>query len=111
MITWDDNLWCSEELKGKAARIRRRLRWRKATAAATWCITLAVNKENLFDIYNMGELLFRYYRDSDDDIHIVGLADSREAACELAASMIEKVYDQTGRLDVRGYFSVPVKEQ
>ena len=105
MITWDDNLWCSEELKPKIHQIRRRLRWRKATSAATFCITLASNKQDLFDIFNMGELLFRYYRDSDEDVHIVGRAASREEACELAAKMIEEIYNSTGALDVRTYFA------
>ena len=105
MITWDDDLRCSEELRPKIRQIRRRLRWRRATSAATFCITLASNKNDLFDIFNMGELLFRYYRDSDEDVHIVGLAESREEACELAAKMIEEIYNSTGALDVRGYFA------
>ncbi len=105
MITWDNNLWCSDEMRPKIQQIRRRLRWRRATSAATFCITLASNKQDLFDIFNMGELLFRYYRDSDEDVHIVGLAGSREEACELAAKMIEEIYNSTGALDVRNYFA------
>ena len=105
MITWDDDLRCSGELRPKVTQIRRRLRWRKATSAATFCITLASNKDNLFDIFNMGELLFRYYRESDEDVHIIGLASSREEACELAGQIIEEIYSSTGGLDVRAYFS------
>ncbi len=104
MITWDDNLRCSERIRNELGSIRRRVRRRKATSAATFCITFATNEENLFDIYNMGELLFAHYRRSDVNLHILGLADSREEACELVAEMVKEVYDATGGLDVRKYF-------
>ena len=104
MITWDKNLRCSERIKNEIGSIRRRLRHRKLTSAVTYCITFATNENNLFDIYNMGELLFDYYRKSDIDLHIVGLADSREEACELAAELVGEVYGSTGGLDVRSYF-------
>ena len=109
MITWDDNLRCSERIRKDLRSIRRRVRWRKATSATTFCITFATNEKNLFDIYNMGELLFEHYRRSDVDLHILGLADSREEACELVAEMVKEVYDATGGLDVRKYFGQPNK--
>lgn len=104
MITWDDDLRCSERIQKELGSIRRRVKRRRATSASTFCITLATNEKNLFDIYNMGELLFEHYRRSDIDLHIVGLADSREEACELAAQIVGEIYEATGGLDVRKYF-------
>lgn len=105
MITWNNNLVCTDDITGNVGAIRRRLRFRKAASASTFAITFATNNDNLFDIYNMGELLFRYYRDSKEEIRIVGLASSRDGACELVSSMLEEVYEKTGAFDVRSYFT------
>lgn len=105
MITWNEHLVCTDDITGDVRSIKRRLRFRKAAAAATFAITFATNNDNLFDIYNMGELLFRYYRDSDEKITIVGLASSREGACELVSKMLEDVYKETGTFNVRGYYT------
>lgn len=105
MITWNDNLRSTESVKSNIAGIKRRLRWRKTTSVLNYCIALASNEENLFDIYNMGELLFRYYRDSDVDIHIVGLARTKDEAFELVRDIVQDVYTATGGFDVRKYFN------
>lgn len=105
MITWNEHLVCTDDIKGSTRSVRRRLRFRKAAAANTFAIAFATNRDNLFDIYNMGELLFRYHRDSDEDIRIVGLASSREKACELVSDMLSEVYEKTGAFDVRSYFT------
>ena len=104
MITWDDNLRCSERIRKELGSIRRRVKRRRATSATTFCVTLATNEKNLFDIYNMGELLFEHYRGSETDLHIIGLANTREEACELAAELIGEIYEATGGFDVRKYF-------
>lgn len=105
MITWNDNLVCTDDVKGRERSIKRRLRFRKAALANTFAIAFATNGDNLFDIYNMGEFLFKYYRKSSEEIRIVGLASSRESACELVSSMISEVYEKTGTLDVRKYYT------
>lgn len=105
MITWNEHLVCTDDLSDYAKSIRRRLRFRKAASATTFAIAFSTNEDNLFDIYNMGELLFRYHRDSDEDVRIVGLATSRESACELVSKMLAEIYEKTGAFDVRSYFT------
>ena len=104
MITWDENLLCAEDVKSPVSTIRRRLRWRRSTTCLTYCITYARNGTDLFDIYNMAEFMFKSYAQSSEELHIIGLAGSRETACELAGEIVGRVYERTGGFDVRGYF-------
>ena len=52
----------------------------------------------------MGELFFKRYEESEDELHIVGLAESRDAAIHLAADIVGKVYDVTDSFDIERYF-------
>ena len=104
MITWDENVKMDPEMGSNLKTIKRRLRWHKKTSCATYCLALATNKDNLLDIYNMGELLFKYYQNSDVDIHIVGLAHNKDAAIDLAGEIVSGIYSETGGFDVRGYY-------
>ena len=80
MITWDDHIRFTPKTKKKFGRIKRRLRRHKLTSVLSYCIAFPTNPENKLDIYNMGELLFKRYEEYDDEIHIIGLAESRDAA-------------------------------
>lgn len=104
MITWNDNIRIAEGIDYSVKTVKRRLRWRLTSAALTWCVALAVNENNLLDIYNMGELNFKYYAKSNTEIHVVGIAPSRDAACELASEIIGEIYSETGGFNVRDYF-------
>lgn len=104
MIEWSDRLRCSKGMAGKENKIRKRVEKRSIMSLTAYCVALATNSDNLFDIYNMGELLFRYYRDSDVRIHIVGLAENREAACELAGEIVTECLEKTGSCDVKTFF-------
>lgn len=69
---------------------------------SVYCIAMASNPNNLFDIYNTNEFLFQYYRQKE--IKVVGLASSKESAFEMVADIVNDVYQQTGKLDVRTFF-------
>lgn len=69
---------------------------------SVYCIAMASNSNNLFDIYNTNEFLFRYYRQKE--IKVIGLASSRESAFKMVADIVNNVYQQTGKLDVRTFF-------
>lgn len=104
MITWNDKLKNDPDLDIDVKKVKRRLRWRRKTSLAMYCVALPTNSDNLLDIYNMGELLFKYYAGSNVDIHIVGLAHDKESAINLAGEIISDIYNETGGFDVRGYF-------
>lgn len=101
MIKWYDNLYIDKLLKNKKKKIMKRIDEGKLTLHI-YCITLASNGNNLFDIMNANELLFHYYKKKD--MHILGLALGRESAIEIVAKMIEEIYKSTGDFKVRDYF-------
>ncbi|MCR5685247.1 MAG: hypothetical protein K6G81_07460 [Lachnospiraceae bacterium] len=104
MITWDDHVKFTRAMKNKFGRVKRKLRWHRLSVAKYYCVTFPTNPENKLDIYNMGELFFKRYEDSEDELHIVGLAESRDAAIHLAADIVAEVYDRTDGFDIRRYF-------
>lgn len=72
-------------------------------------ITIADNKNDLFDIYPAAVFKQRTMRKSDRVI--IGIAESYDAAGELIASMIRKCLDECGDLsDIRGYYEEFVRE-
>lgn len=101
MIKWYGQLYTDEVLKKKKAKIMKKLEDGKVTFDI-YCVALASNEENLFDIINTNELLFQHYK--SNDIYIVGLAASRESAVNLVVSMIEEVYHSTGEFQMRKYY-------
>ncbi len=104
MISWSENLRTTDKLRNKTEKIKLRVEKKKLTGIGTFCICFAQNTDNLFDIYNMGELMFSHYRNSSNRIHIIGIAESRDKAKELAAALIDEVFKNTGGFDVRNYF-------
>ena len=105
MITWDEHVRFTPKTKKKFGRVKRRLRRHRLLTALNYCVAFPTNPENKLDIYNMGELLFKRYEEYDEEIHIIGLAESREAAIGLAADIIAEVYDRTDSFDIKKYFT------
>lgn len=104
MISWDSYVRCSPGLTFSVSSVKRRLKFKKLTAIGTFAVALPSNPENILDIYNLGELQFNVYGNCMADIHIIGLAESREAACELASEIIAEVYGKTGSVTVRDFY-------
>lgn len=101
MIKWYPALYLDSVTKKNLRKIKRRMERRKINLRV-YCIALASNEMNLLDIYSTNELLFQYYRQKD--IKVIGLASSKESAIQLVADIVNDVYQQTGRLDVRTFF-------
>lgn len=102
MIRWADKLYLSEDMKAK-----KKIKMMKAIenghlTFVVYCITIASNPNNLFDIMNANELLFHYY--SQKGIDVLGLATSKEQAKFLVKDMLEEIYKETGGFKVREYF-------
>ncbi|HAU87973.1 MAG TPA: hypothetical protein DCW90_21600 [Lachnospiraceae bacterium] len=101
MIKWYPALYLDSVTKKNLRKIKRRMERRKINLSV-YCIALASNEKNLLDIYSTNELLYRYYRHKD--IKVIGLASNKENAIQLVADIVNDVYQQTGRLDVRTFF-------
>ncbi len=101
MIRWADKLYLGDSIKGRKAKVMKAIEAGKL-AFSVYCITYAVNPENLLDIINANELSFSYYQ--KQEMHIVGLAGSKSEALELVRNMIEEMYRETEGFLVREYF-------
>lgn len=102
MIQWASRLFVGDKLKKRKDKAIASINNRRMTYDV-YCIALASQPGNLFDIINANELLFPYYLKTD--IRIVGLAKGREEAINLVQDMIMEVYRNTGAFNVRDYFT------
>ncbi len=101
MIKWSGKLYMDEIIKKEPDKWKSRLEESKLSYSL-FCIALASNEKNLFDIMDCNELWFRHYRRGD--IYIVGLAANKGSAVKLLQDIIEDVYKETGEFKVREYF-------
>ncbi len=69
----------------------------------TYLITLAANPENLLELFSVHELRFPYLRRNCP--LIVGMACCRESALLLFERIVKDVYDRTGTVKIREYFT------
>ena len=102
MITWYHNLYMDDRISKNADKIKSKIEENKPLLDI-YCIALASNENNLFDIMNVNELLFQHYK--RNKIYILGLARGRESAKSLVARMIEDVYRETKDVRAREYFA------
>lgn len=65
-------------------------------------MTLAANPVNLLEMYPEDAVVQPYFLQSD--LVVIGLAIGKGEADELIRSTIEKIYGETGGLNVRAYF-------
>lgn len=102
MIVWNSRLYIGSSIKKKQLRVMKKLEEGKFLKGI-YCITLAENEENLFDIIDAMEFVYPHYKSIS--IHIVGIAGSSDEAEELLKTIVEDVYRETGELAIRKYFT------
>ena len=102
MIKWASKLYIVDKMKKKKDKTITAINNRNITFNV-YCIAIASQPGNLFDIMEANELLFPYYQKRD--IRIVGLAKGRDEAISLVEDMIMEVYNETGAFNVREYFT------
>lgn len=66
-----------------------------------YVVALAFNPVNLLEIIYYNELLQPYYK--EQEIHIIGIASSKEEAMDMVKTIIASVYHNTQTFDVRKY--------
>lgn len=102
MITWYHKLYMDDHIIKNVDKIKTAIEENKPSIGI-YCIALASNENNLFDIMNVNELMFQHYR--RNKIYILGLARGKESAKRLVVRMIEDVYNETGDFHAREYFA------
>lgn len=75
---------------------------------ALYCIVLPLFNDGILEIYEYNQLLNTYLKHINNvvvnKIVIVGLATSNEEAIYAVAYIVDKVFQETGKADVRKYF-------
>ncbi len=71
----------------------------------TFVITYPLFGEGLLEIYDVNEFQQEYYKKHSDDIHIVGISQTRKGAFYLVRDIMDDVYKKTGTCDCVNYFN------
>ena len=103
-MKWYDDLYVGESIVHKTNKIKWKIR-HNAGQINIYVITLASGEKNLLDIIPSHELLQKGY--PKKQLYVIGLAKGvtfeRGTAVEVAASVIDEVYRQTGAFEVASY--------
>ena len=101
-MIWYDKFYVGESIVHKTKKIKWKI-MHNAGQIGIYVITLASNRQNLLDIIPSYELMQRGY--PKREMVIVGLAKGYDEAVEVAASIVDEVYRNTGTFAVRTYLA------
>lgn len=101
MIIWHERLYLDKTLQVDAKEQMRRLSDGQGQRGL-YLLTLAENPMEQLDLYS--RRMFEKAARREDEITVVGMASSREAALELLQEMALDVYEKTGDCNLRKYF-------
>ena len=101
-MIWYDKLYVGESIVHKTKKIKWKI-MHNAGQIGIYVITLASNRQNLLDIIPSYELMQRGY--PKREMVIVGLAKGYDEAVEVAASIVDEMYRNTGTFAVRTYLA------
>lgn len=101
MIKWYPDLYLDEKAEKKIKKLKTKIEEGKLTINL-YCVCLATNPDNILDIMNTNELLFRHY--SNTTVFIVGLAYSRQGAVKLVEQIALDIYNQTDDFSAKDFF-------
>lgn len=101
-MIWYEDLYVGESIVHKTKKIKWKI-LHNAGQINIYVITLASNRENLLDIIPSQELLQKGY--PKKELYVVGLAKGYEEAIEVAASIVDEVYRNTGEFQVEQYLN------
>ncbi len=93
-------LYVSESLEKKQEKLIKKLEQGKLHKSVQ-LIVLASNVENHLDIFSSIQLLQPVF--SKEEMFVVGITKDFEEALEFVEHLVEKVYNETGRIDLRSY--------
>ena len=99
-MRWYKNLFFGENARKRAAKIVGKIK-RGQFQPDVYVLTLPSGEQNLLEIYPSYILLQDYFK--EQDLLIVGLACGYEEAGQLAASIVDQVYQNNGNVAVKEY--------
>ncbi len=107
-MVWYEKLYVGESIIHKKNKVIWKIR-HNAGQIGVYVITLASNGNNLLDIIPAAELLQKAY--PKKNLCVVGLAKGYDEAVEVAASIVDEVYQKTGGFAVREFLSAGEKRK
>lgn len=104
MVRFRDDLYVSKAYgkDKKRKRLLKRLQNRKFVKKGVTLITFAANGSDLFDVFEANQLRMPWRK--EDEVYVLGVAESHEEALGLVERMVTEVYQATGDFRVREYF-------
>lgn len=96
-MLWYKHLYMGEKAKKHRFHIIRNIKTCKIQVDI-YVITPAANGTDILDIYSCITLLQPYYQELD--MMILGIADGYDEALEVAASIVDEMYQKTGEFDL-----------
>ena len=102
-MKWYSKLWLSPKAAKRKNALFQAIDSGKG-AADVYVITPAQNPGNLLDIIPAKEKSLAGINENSS-LYILGLACGKKEAFELVRCMVDRVYQETSGLDIRGYFS------
>lgn len=102
-----ENLYVSESLKKKKAKIIKKLKAKKFQLNC-YVIALTENPKNQLEFWDSILLMQKNYK--KENLFIVGIANCYDEALVLVQKMTEDTYLQKGNADIRGYLLEKQKE-
>lgn len=97
-MRWYKPLYMGEAASKKRFRLIQGIRKKKLCPGA-YVITPASGGNNILDIYPAPEFLLPYYRERD--FLIMGIALGYDEAAQVAARIVEDLYQKTGGFDLK----------
>lgn len=107
-MIWYDKLYVGESIVHKTNMVKWKIR-HNAGQINIYVIALPSNRANLLDIIPAQELMQKAY--PKKNLYIVGLAKGYDEAIELAASIVDEVYRQTGAFAITDYLMKKRRER
>lgn len=101
-MIWYEDLYVGESIVHKTNQIKWKI-CHNAGQIHIYVIALASNPKDLLDIIPSRELLQKGY--PKKELYIVGLAKGYDEALEVAVSIVDEVYRETGTFAVRSYLT------
>ena len=99
-MIWYKDLYVGESIVHKTKKVKWKI-MHNAGQIGIYVITLASNTQNLLDIIPSHELLQKGY--PKKGLYVVGLAKGYDEAVDVAVSIIDEVFHETGAFEVAAY--------
>ena len=78
----------------------------KRPVSGLFIVTEPLYDAGIMEIYDYNELLQPFYRKMKKEFRVYGLAGSRSSAKQIVCDILDDVYRDMGRPDVKEYFTV-----